>query len=96
MNRFCTIRRAAVVLAGAVLLSAAMAQAAFAYIMPPHGGAVRTVKAPPLHAQIIVSGGMPGWQTALIAVGAAVAAAVVAVILDRSLVARRHLSHVTA
>ena len=40
----------------------------------------------PVHA--IVSGGMPGWQIILIAAGAALAAAVVAVRLDRARAAR--------
>jgi hypothetical protein len=34
-------------------------------------------------------GGMPGWQIVLIAVGAAVAAAVLAVLIDRARLARR-------
>jgi hypothetical protein len=33
---------------------------------------------------------MPGWQITLIAIGAALAAAVVAVLLDRARAARRH------
>jgi hypothetical protein len=38
----------------------------------------------------VIAGGMPGWQIALIAIGAAVAAAAVAVLLDRARAARRH------
>ena len=34
--------------------------------------------------QTIVTGGMPGWQIILIAVGAALVAAVIAVLLDRA------------
>jgi len=41
-------------------------------------------------AHTIVSYGMPGWQITLIALGAALAAAVVAVLLDRARAARRH------
>jgi hypothetical protein len=37
-----------------------------------------------------VSYGMPGWQITLIAIGAALAAAVVAVLLDRARAARRN------
>jgi hypothetical protein len=37
-----------------------------------------------------VTGGMAGWQIALIAVGAALLGAVVAVLLDRARAARRH------
>ena len=42
---------------------------------------------------VIVLGGMPGWQITLIAAGAAVAAAVAAVLLDRAWVARRSDAH---
>ena len=38
-----------------------------------------------------VAGGMPGWQIALIAVAAAFAAAIVAVLVDRTRSARRRL-----
>jgi hypothetical protein len=37
----------------------------------------------------IVAGGMPGWQIALIAVGAALLAAGLAVLADHALAARR-------
>jgi len=37
----------------------------------------------------VVIGGMPGWQIALIAAGAALLAAVLAVIADRAWLARR-------
>jgi hypothetical protein len=39
---------------------------------------------------------MPGWQIALIAVGAALVTAIAAVILDRMLAARRSASSTTA
>ena len=40
---------------------------------------------PPVsHIHTVVVGGMPGWQIALIAAGAAVAAAALAVLLDRA------------
>jgi hypothetical protein len=42
---------------------------------------------------MVVTGGMPGWQITLIALGAALAAAVTAVILYRIWTARRHLAH---
>ena len=45
---------------------------------------------PPAQVHTIVSYGMPGWQITLIALGAALAAAVVAVLLDRARAARRH------
>jgi hypothetical protein len=44
----------------------------------------------PAQVPTIVSYGMPGWQITLIAIGAALAAAVVAVLLDRARAARRH------
>ena len=39
--------------------------------------------------RVITTGGMPGWQIALIALGAALVAATAAVILDRTLARRR-------
>jgi uncharacterized membrane protein len=48
---------------------------------------------PPLpQVHSVVTGGMPGWQMALIAVVAALVAAVLAVLLDRAWVARRQAS----
>jgi peptidoglycan/LPS O-acetylase OafA/YrhL len=95
MNRtrpFRPARRLAGILAAlaTVLLTvaAAAAPAAFADPVPPIGGG-GTV-APPPPAQVVVAGGMPGWQIALIAVGAAILAAAVAVFLDRARTARRH------
>jgi hypothetical protein len=41
--------------------------------------------------QTVVAGGMPGWQIALIAVGAAVLAATAAVLLDRARTAHRRV-----
>ena len=38
---------------------------------------------------IVVTGGMPGWQIALIAIGAALLAATAAVLADRAWAARR-------
>jgi hypothetical protein len=48
----------------------------------------------PVRVHTIVAGGMPGWQIALIAIGAALLAATVAVLLDRARASRR--STVTA
>jgi hypothetical protein len=48
---------------------------------------------PPVsHIHTVVVGGMPGWQIALIAAGAAILAAALAVILDRARAGRRHLA----
>jgi hypothetical protein len=45
---------------------------------------------PPIsHVHTVVTGGMPGWQITLIAIGAALLAATVAVLLDRARAARR-------
>ena len=62
--------------------------AALAIRVPPPGGTAGPVQAPP-QVHTIVAGGMPGWQIALIAAAAASAAAAVAVLLDRSWVARK-------
>jgi hypothetical protein len=44
----------------------------------------------------VVIGGMPGWQIALIAIGAALLAATAAVLVYRALAGRRHPVHPTA
>jgi hypothetical protein len=41
---------------------------------------------------VAAAGGMPGWQITLIALGAALVAAIAAVLLDRALTARPTLS----
>jgi hypothetical protein len=46
---------------------------------------------PPSRVHTIVTGGMPGWQIALIAIGAAIFAAALAVTLDRVRTAYRQL-----
>jgi hypothetical protein len=78
----------------AVAASALAVPAAFATIAPPAPpgptapvtGAI-TKHPPAVHT--VVVGGMPGWQIALIAAGAAVLAAALAVVVDRLLSARR-------
>ena len=93
MNRthpFRPIRRLASILAAlatALLAVTAVAPAAFAVQIPP-GRGDGTV--PPPTVRTVVTGGMPGWQIALIAVAAAAVAAAVAVLLDRARAARRH------
>ncbi|HEX4255921.1 MAG TPA: hypothetical protein VH089_12570 [Streptosporangiaceae bacterium] len=47
-------------------------------------------------APTVVAGGTPGWQIALIAVGAALAAAVIAVLVDRARHSRLRLAGETA
>jgi hypothetical protein len=82
----------AAVLAAAVTIlvasAAAGAPAAFATHVPPPGmGDPGTqVAPPPVHT--VTLGGMPGWQITLIAVGAALLAAAIAVLLDRMRTAR--------
>ena len=78
---------ATAVLAAAVTTLVASAPAAFATRVPPPGmGDPGTQVAPPL---VHTLGGMPGWQITLIAVGASLLAAVMAVLLDRMWTARR-------
>jgi hypothetical protein len=88
MNR---IRRLAYVL-GALAVSALATGAAPAFAMrvpapgtesnhPAVSGQVAT--------HLVTIGGMPGWQITLIAAAAALFAAVLAVLLDRALAARR-------
>ena len=85
------VRRLATALAGlaGALLAFAAAPAALARPFPPrppgwdkhppHQGGIHTV----------VAGGLPGWQMALIAIGAALLAATIAVLLYRARIARR-------
>jgi hypothetical protein len=84
------IRRFAAVLAG---LAAAIlvATPAFARLEPDQGAGYVAPASVPAQVQVrtIVAGGMPGWQIALIAVGAALLAAALAVLADRALAARR-------
>jgi hypothetical protein len=92
-------RRIAVVFAGLGATVATLATlagpASAATGMIPAGETVGPVNAAPA-VTTVVAGGMPGWQIALIAVGAALVAAVVAVLLDRARLARRPLAAKTA
>jgi hypothetical protein len=84
------IRRIAVMLAGlggAVLAFSTAAAPAFATMPPPDPGGTNSVPPPATHTVVI--GGMPGWQIALIAAGAALVAATVAVLVDRAWAAHR-------
>ena len=54
--------------------------------LPPPGGGDEVIKPPPLPP---AAGGMPGWEITLIAVGAAIVAAVLAVLAERVRSARR-------
>jgi hypothetical protein len=103
MNGIRHIRRLASVLAGlaGVLLAAAAAvPAAFAgtnpipypagYIGDPYIGTSPVAPVPATVVHVINTGGMPGWQITLIAIGAALLAATVAVLLDRARATRRN------
>jgi hypothetical protein len=76
-------------LVGVVLVLSATAPAALATLAPPDPAGPAVLPAP---THTVVVGGMPGWQITLIAVGAALLAATVAVLLDRARAAR----HATA
>jgi len=76
---------AAVITLGA-MLALATAPAAFARPLPPPDCCATGANAP---VTLITGGGMPGWQITLIAVGAALAGAALAILLDRALAARK-------
>jgi hypothetical protein len=104
MNRIHPIRRWASILAGlagALLACIAAAPAAFAE-SSPHPSPQRPAQFPPVlgpgwnkhpplptHAHTLVAGGMPGWQLTLIAAGAALIAAALAVAIYRARARRR-------
>ena len=87
MKHLRRILAAVLTLAGAGL-ALATAPAALARPLPPPDCCVsgRAADAP---VTVITGGGMPGWQITLIAVGAALIAAVLAVLLDRAWAARK-------
>ena len=85
MNHLRRIFAAVATLAGAVL-ALATAPAAFARPLPPPDCCATGANAP---VTLITGGGMPGWQITLIAVGAALAGAALAVLLDHARAARK-------
>jgi hypothetical protein len=89
MNPVRHLTVAAAGLTGALLAIAAVAPAALARPFPPRPPGWD--KHPPYQAGIhtVVAGGMPGWQIALIAIGAVLLAATVAVLLYRARAAHR-------
>ena len=90
MNPICHIRRVLAVLAGLTAAVLALGAApAFARLQPPDPAGYVAPASVPAPVRTIVVGGMPGWQIALIAVGAALLAAALAVLADRVLAARR-------
>jgi hypothetical protein len=97
----CRLGRLAAVLAtviGGLLAFAAAGPAAFARPVPPPGGSWATSVTPASAATVraLGTGGMAGWQVALIAIGAAVLAAAAAIVLDRTLVRRRGVTAASA
>ena len=91
MNRIRRIRRLAGALAFACLVLAVAAPAAFARTNPPFVDSPGVTAPPPptpVQVHTVIVSGMPGWQIALIAVGAALVAATIAVLLDRARNAR--------
>jgi hypothetical protein len=85
MKHLRRILAAVITLAGAGL-ALATAPAALARPLPPPDCCATGANAP---VTVITGGGMPGWQITLIAVGAALAGAALAILLDRARVARK-------
>jgi len=85
MKHLRRIFAAVATLAGAVL-ALTTAPAAFAHPLPPSDCCTSGTAA---GVTLITGGGMPGWQITLIAAGAALAGAAVAVLLNRALTARK-------
>jgi hypothetical protein len=94
MNPIQHLRRFAAVVAGlAAALVAFGATPAFASLPPGYGGSAGRAVPPPagppvVQVHTIVSGGTPGWVIALIAIGAAMLAATLAVLVERTRAAR--------
>ena len=78
---------AAVITLAGVVLALATAPAAFAKPLPPPDCCDSSAANAPI--PVITGGGMPGWQITLIAVGAALAGAALAVLLDHAWAARK-------
>ena len=99
MNPIRHIRRLAAVLAG-LAATVLVATPAFARLVPDPGAGYVTSATSPAQVQVqyrtIVAGGMPGWQIALIAVGAALLTAALAVLADRTLAAHRRTATAAA
>jgi hypothetical protein len=93
LGRLATVLAAA--LAG-LLASAAAATAAFANPVPVGDGGPIPLAPAQATVRVISTGGMAGWQVALIAAGAALAAAAAAVLVDRKLAGHRRATATTA
>jgi hypothetical protein len=84
------IRRYAAILTGLIGLTVFGAAAPAFATIPEDGGPASA----PSVVRTVVVGGTPGWQIALIAIGSALIAAALAVIVDR--LRRRHLALIPA
>jgi hypothetical protein len=84
MNHIRRILAAVAALAGAALATATTTAARAS--LPPHGSGPAGTHTP---VHVIATSGIPGWQITLIAAGAALAAAIVAVLADRAWAARK-------
>ena len=92
MNHIRHVRRLAAALAGlagALLAVAAAAPAALAQPFPPRPPGWDKHPPPGAGIHTVAAGGMPGWQIALIAIGAALIAATAAVLAYRARATRR-------
>ena len=96
MNRIRRIAAVLAALAATAAVFAATGPAAFAMRVPAPGRlGGHPVKHPaviPAQIHTVIVGGMPGWQITLIAAAAALLAAVLAVLGDRSHAARRRMT----
>jgi hypothetical protein len=100
MNRTRRIRRrgmAVLTVLAAAIIGTGGAAPAFARSVPPPGTRGTGRDAPPAPAHTAAVAGLHGWQIMLIAVGAVLAGAVLAVVYDRARAARRArvTAHVT-
>lgn len=91
LSRLATVLAAATC---ALLASAASIPAAFARVIPPPGGSYGATRIAPVpaSARVVTAGGMAGWQVTLIALGAALVAASVTLLLEWTWAARRAAS----
>jgi hypothetical protein len=91
------IRRFAGILTGlaaTLVVFGTGAPAAFATLAPDPGGTGSAAPSASVHTVVrtVVVGGMPGWQIALIAAGAALVAATAAVLIGRARTAHQSLA----
>ncbi len=89
MYRTRRIVAALAALAASGVLALTTSVAALAVQVPAPGGATGAQQTAVVHG--IVHGGMPGWQTALIATGAALVAAGLTLLGDRARAARQRV-----